>query len=118
MADREEPRYIALTPVKTERRADFESFIREVIVPAVEKARPDLAGRWQVLRPAETAAGGDENYALLFYGDATLEEWDLGTLLTAAYGEDDGHARLDEFQDFLSGEQLVGAFAGSAFQRA
>jgi hypothetical protein len=113
MADRETPRYIALTPVKADRRAEFESFVRDVIVPAVDKSRPDLRGLWEVLRPADTADGGDENYALLFYGDAALQDWDLPTLLTAAYGEEEGPRRFEELLQLLSGDQLVGGFSGS-----
>ena len=113
MAARETPRYIALTPVKTDRRADFESFLREVVVPAVDEVRPDLRDMWEALRPAETADGGDENYALLFYGEASLQDWDLPTLLTAAYGEEDGARRFEEFVQLLSGDQLVGGFSGN-----
>ena len=113
MDGRETPRYIALTPVKTDRRGDFETFLREVVAPAVDQVRPDLRGMWDVLRPAETADGGDENYALLFYGEASLQDWDLPTLLTAAYGEEDGRRRFEEFVELLSGDQLVGGFSGS-----
>jgi hypothetical protein len=113
MDGRETPRYIALTPVRADRRSAFESFIRDVVVPAVEQVRPDLRDKWEVLVPAQAADGGDENYALLFYGEATLQDWDLPTLLTAAYGEEDGPRRFEEFEQLLSGDQLVGGFSGS-----
>jgi len=69
-----------MTPVKADRQADFESFIGEVIDPAVQRVRPQLGPLWRVLRPAGPSEGA-ATYALLFYGDATLDDWDLGARL-------------------------------------
>jgi hypothetical protein len=114
VATRDAARWILLTPVKPNSQAEFEGFIRDVIVPAVKQIRPHLMGMWQTLRPAEQGAQDELTmYGLLFYGDAPLSDWDRETLLVEAYGAEEG-TRLDrEFEGFLAGEQQVHAFSGA-----
>jgi hypothetical protein len=114
MATRPEAaRFLALTPVKADRRGDFESFLREVVTPAVSQTRPELAQQWQALSPEVDDPDGTAVYALLFYGDAPLEDWDVGDLLLEAYGEEAGRQRMEQFESFLSGEQQVHAFVSA-----
>jgi hypothetical protein len=110
MATRETPRYIAVNPVKASRRSEFETFLREVVVPAVEKVRPEDGDLWDALRPAGSADGG---HVFVFYGDDSLDDWSLDALLRGAYGDEEGSARMEEFEQFLDGEQVVYEFAGS-----
>jgi len=104
-----------MTPVKADRQADFESFIGEVIDPAVQRVRPQLGPLWRVLRPAGPSEGA-ATYALLFYGDATLDDWDLGALFDEAYGSEEGSRRGEEFMSFLVGEQAVHEFSSGLSQ--
>ena len=106
MTTGELPRVIVTTPIKAGREADFETFVRDVIVPASRQARPDLADQWQVLRPAtEQPSDAARAYVFFFYGDGPLEDWDLSTLFTAAYGEDAADVRVQEFGDLIDGAQ-------------
>ncbi len=109
----ETPRYLAPTPVKRGREEEFESFIRDVIVPAVRLARPDLADQWQALRPSNDQ-GHDEtrSYVFVFYGHAPIEDWDLDTLLPAALGQDEGTRRSKQFNEFVDGEQILYSLDG------
>jgi hypothetical protein len=111
MAAHEVPRFIAVTRVQADRQADFEAFIHEVVDPAVEKVRPELGPMWQTLRPT-AATDGVAVYFLLFRGDASLDDWDLESLLTEAYGAEEGPRREQEFEAFLAGEQDVYEFSG------
>ena len=107
---RDAARLIAITPVKRDRREDFEQFVQGVIVPAVNQTAPHLSQMWQTLRPSEDNEGCD--YVFVFYGDAPLDEWDLERLLLAAYGDADGHTHMQHFLELLSGEQQVLSFSG------
>lgn len=110
-ASRDAARYIAINPIKRERYQEFEQFINEVIVPVVERARPQLAGMWQTLRPADT--GEDPvTYAFLFYGDTSLQDWDLDPLFSEVYGDEEGARYSQKLNSFFAGEQQVYAFSG------
>lgn len=45
MAMTSSPRYVLATHVKAGRDDDFETFMREVVVPAEVQARPHLVGK-------------------------------------------------------------------------
>jgi hypothetical protein len=109
----EAARFVALTPVRGDRRRDFEEFLREVVIPAVTQTRPEMAQQWQALSPEADDPDGTAVYAFLFYGDAPFEDWDLGALLLEAYGEEAGRQRMEQFESFLDGEQQVHAFVGA-----
>jgi hypothetical protein len=112
MPTTEVPRFIAITPVKADRQTDFESFVSNVVVPAVRTARPELDGLWSVLRPVGTMTDGVAAYAFLFHGEPGLDDWELSTLLTEAYGDVDGPRRLAELEELLAAEQEVHEFSG------
>ncbi len=112
MSTIEVPRFVAITPVKADRQTDFESFVSNVVAPAVRKAHPELDGLWRVLRPVGATADGVAAYAILFHGEPSLDDWDLGTLLTEAYGDEDGPRRMAELEELLAAEQEVHEFSG------
>ena len=103
--------HIAITPVKPDRQEDFERFIRDVIVPAVRDRRPDLVGSWQTLRPADTE-GGSANYAFVFYGDFTADDWDLEPVFESAYGAEQGQRYIEQFAEMLVSDQQMISFSG------
>ena len=101
-------RFICPTYVKPERAQDFEEFINEVVAPAVRKYHPELVDDFTMQRPAADAPGGAENaYVLLFYGDHSLDAWDVKALLTEAHGPEEAQRLDDQFEDMMAGEQLV-----------
>jgi len=55
---------------------------------AVRAQRPDLDGCWRVMRSSGPA---DEvvTYAFILEGGSLAEDWDLGVLLPAHYGEEE-----------------------------
>jgi hypothetical protein len=111
---RDVPRFIAINHIKAGQEQAFETFIRDVVVPAVRQARPHLADQWQTLRPSEEqpADSSWRTYIVLFYGERPLDDWDLAPMLKEVHGEDEG-ARLDEqFADFYETDQVVYAVSG------
>lgn len=67
-----------------ERADDFEDWLRTTVVPAVRKHRPELQGRWEVLRAAEEEDGTVIFTFILRGGDAS--DWNLEPLLDQALG--------------------------------
>jgi hypothetical protein len=105
-------RWIVLTPVKPDRRADFEAFVQEVIVPTIRQVRPEAMDLWQTLRPAPPEEDGPAVYAFVFFGDHPVEYWYLRPVFDEAYGGEEA-ARLDEqLDEMLAGEQQVLSFSG------
>jgi hypothetical protein len=122
-AQREVPRFMALTRVKPGRADEFETFLREVVAPAIAQARPHASGLWQTLIPDASnelsnidaegvAAAPTGTYVFVFYGDLSLAEWDLGPLFTEVHGEEQGNNLARQFEDFVEGDQVVLQFSG------
>jgi hypothetical protein len=78
--------HVVLHPVQADRAEDFERFLTDVVAPAVRTQRPDLDQRWRVMRSAE-AANGVVTFAFLLEGGSLTEDWELGVVLPAHYGE-------------------------------
>lgn len=107
------PRFIAINRVRKGKEQEFEDFLRDKAAPAVQRVQPHLADMWEVLRPAhDQGSDGTAAYVFLFYGDAPLEEWDLGGLLTEAYGEEEATRLGEKWLQLLEGEQSIHHLGG------
>jgi hypothetical protein len=84
----EQPTHIYLNPVASERAEEFERFVVEVVVPAIRSVRPDLEGRWHLLKPVEPDPSDASicTYAFVFDGGSLEDDWELDKLLPAHYG--------------------------------
>ena len=115
MAMASSPRYVLATRVKAGRDDDFETFMREVVVPAGARARPHLVGRWQLMRPAaEQPDGGTRAWLMFFQGPSDLDDWNLEPLFDEAYGVDASREHMQYFEDMVEGEQTVYALDGES----
>ena len=85
--------HLYLNPIRTDRVAAFEEFLVKV-QQAVEAQRPDLEGRWRVLKSTETL--DVTTYAFIFDGGDLEADWDLRTLMPAHYGADTADRLLSE----------------------
>jgi hypothetical protein len=92
----QEPLHLGLNPVRTERAEEFERFLADVVAPAVRAQRPDLDGRWRVLRSNESS-GGVTTYVFMLEGGSLATDWELDVLLPAHYGEEEAHRLMGEW---------------------
>ena len=106
-------RFIAVNRVKQGREQEFETFLRDTVAPAVEQRRPHLTDMWEVLRPAQDQdTDGTAAYVFLFYGEAPLEDWELGRLFAEAYGDEDANRLGEQWSQLLDGEQGIHYLGG------
>lgn len=97
-------RMIVRSEVATDSAGDFEKLLSDKVIPAVDRARKDLAERWQVYR------GEDQDdravFVFLLEGDDPAQ-WELGPVLTDALGSEEGREVLEQFERLLLQEQQV-----------
>jgi hypothetical protein len=94
---------IAINRVRAERADDFEEFLRAVVVPATRAHRPDLEGRWRVLR-AGAAEDGVVVFAFVCEGGVPTD-WEMRPILEASLGVDGADAALRRFGELLTQRQ-------------
>lgn len=88
--------HLGLNPVRSDRAEDFERFLAEVVTPAVRAQRPDLDGRWRVMR--SSAPSGDVlTYLFMLEGGSLAEDWELGVLLPAHYGDEEADRLIGDW---------------------
>src|SRR3954463_11515469 len=97
------PTLIAINAVLADRVGDFEEWLRSVVVPAIRNQRPDLDGRWRVLRATE-ADDDAVGFAFVCEG-GTPEDWDLRPYLEKALGSAEADRALERFDGMLRGGQ-------------
>jgi hypothetical protein len=90
--------HIVLHPVREDRVADFEHFLTQVVAPAVRVQRPDLEGRWQVLR-STAPSDGTVTYGFLLQGGSLSDDWELDLVLLAHYGQEEADRLVAEWTE-------------------
>jgi hypothetical protein len=99
---------IAINAVLADRVGEFEEWLRSVVVPAVRHQRPDLDGRWQVLRATE---GDDGTVVFAFVCEGGVpEDWDLRPYLEKSLGAAEADRALERFDGMLRGGQQAWFF--------
>jgi hypothetical protein len=88
--------HLGLNPVRSDRVEEFERFLSRVVVPAVRAVRPDLEGRWRVMRTT-VPSDGVVTYAFMLEGGSLAEDWELGVLLPAHFGEEEADRLIREW---------------------
>jgi len=94
---------IAINHVPVDRAEEFESWLRSVVVPAMREQRPDLEGRWRVLR----TTGADDSVVVFAFvcEGGTSSDWELDPLLENALGPQGAEQALQDFAGMLLKEQ-------------
>jgi prophage antirepressor-like protein len=98
-----QPTLIAINAVIAERADDFEDWLRTIVVPAVRKHRPELQGRWEVLRATEQE-DGTATFVFIFHG-GDASEWSLEALLTQALGAEGSQRAMADMTGMMKREQ-------------
>jgi hypothetical protein len=88
--------HLVLNPVQADRAEEFERFLAEVVAPAVRAQRPDLDGRWQVLRAIEPS-DSVVTYCFIFDGGSLAQDWELDVLLPAHYGKEEADRMIRDW---------------------
>lgn len=88
--------HLGLNPVRSDRTEDFERFLVEVVQPAMRAQRPDLDGRWRVMR-ASWPSADVVTYAFMFEGGILAEDWELNVLLPAHYGKSEADRLISDW---------------------
>ena len=88
--------HLGLNPVRSDRTEDFERFLAEVVVPAVRAQRPDLDGRWRVMRTSQPS-GNVVTYVFMLEGGSLAEDWELNVLLPAHFGKEEADRLLGDW---------------------
>ena len=111
--------HLGLNPVRADRAEDFERFLSEIVVPAVRAQRPDLDGRWRVMR-SSGLSDDVVTYAFMLEGGSLEEDWELGVLLPAHYGQEEAERLFNEwvetFAPLDAWAQATAASGGEANQ--
>jgi hypothetical protein len=113
MAEVDDRRHIYLTPVRAERADEFESWLRQVLTPAVRKSRPDTEARVQTLRATEESDGVVYFVFVAQGGDDA--EWDIRPLLEEALGSAAAASETKAWDSMLQGDQVGGTFRTLVF---
>jgi hypothetical protein len=90
--------HIYVTPVAADRADDFDRFLREVVIPAVDARRPELSGRWRALRPSAPDDGA-LTYVFLFDGGDLESDWDLGPVFEEHFGKQQAERYFQQWDD-------------------
>jgi hypothetical protein len=90
--------HIVLHPVQADRADDFERFLTDVVVPAVQAQRPELDQRWRAMRSAE-AENGVVTFVFLLEGGSLPEDWELDLILPAHFGEAEAARLVGEWTE-------------------
>ncbi len=109
------PTLIAINAVLADRVGEFEEWLRSVVVPAIRTQRPDLDGRWRVLRATDDD-DGTVVFAFVCEGGSP-EDWDLRPYLEKALGATDADRALERFASMLRGGQQAWFFEPSGFDQ-
>jgi hypothetical protein len=99
---------IAINAVLADRVDEFEEWLGSVVVPAIREQRPDLDGRWRVLR-ATDPDDGTVVFAFVCEGGVP-DDWDLRPYLEQALGASEAERALERFDSMLEGEQKAWFF--------
>ncbi|MBO2032208.1 hypothetical protein J4D99_12495 [Siccationidurans ginsengisoli] len=102
--------WVVLTPVKADKRAQYERFINEIFWPCAAKvgtADQQAFRHTRVLNPTKPQADG--TYVYLFIMDPVQKgsDYDVENLLKKAYGAEKATAYYKLYTESMAGEQKV-----------
>lgn len=92
---------IIINPVKEDKVAQFENFYQNYLVPAGVKTSPQVKATVRLQKPV--AKGKDGVYTYVFFMDPYVEtfDYDMGNVLSAAYGEEKAKEYFKMYMDCL-----------------
>ena len=107
--------FLILNPVKAARATEFEVFVRDVLQPAVQAHRPEIAKKVRLWKASDPEPGEALIiFAFVAEGIPSWEDLDLLPSFTAHYGETEAEELLETFGSFfVQGGEWAAAWAAA-----
>lgn len=105
--------WVVLTPIKADKRTEFEHFVQEIVVPAVKRIAPDVYHHVRALYPTHPEADGTYTYAFLMDPWLPDASYDFALLFRQAYTEDETQAYLRLWEEVQAVPQRIYEFVQS-----
>ena len=111
VAQQGQPVWVVVHQVKADRRSDFENFVRNTLVPAIDQSKAGNAQAVQHTRfliPGEPEPDG--SYRYMFVMDPVIEgvDYSIENMMIDKYGEEKGKAIVEELSSMMAGPyQLI-----------
>src|SRR3954447_26450028 len=109
--------HLVLHPVRADRADEFERFINEVVRPAVAAQRPHLDDGWKVMR-SSAPSDGVVTYAFMLEDGSPTEDWNLGVVLPAHYGDEEADRLIADWAETFAPLDSWAQAAASAGREA
>jgi len=106
---------VVLTPIKADKRAEFEHFIQDILVLAVTRIAPDIHRQVRALYPTHPEADGTYIYAFLMDPWLPDVSYDFAVLFRQAYTEEETQAHLRLWAEVQAAPQWVHEFVQSSW---
>ena len=107
--------WVVLTPIKADKRADFEHFVQDIVLPAVKRIAPDIYRQVRVLYPTQVDADGAYTYAFLMDPLIPDRSYQFAILFRQAYTEDETQTYLRIWEEVQAAPQTVHEFVQSSW---
>jgi hypothetical protein len=96
--------FLIFNPVRAEAADGFETYVRDVLGPAVASHEPEMLDKVELWRASEPEPGdaGIIVYAFLARGVSSWEELELEPAFRSHYGEEEAEKALEQFGKFFA----------------
>lgn len=97
---------LVVTDIKNEKKADYESWIKDVLYAALYKSQNPMkkdqlkVTRW--MRPVRQNADSTWTYAFIMDPAIPKTDYDIPTFLKQEYGEEKGNRYANQYETFLA----------------
>lgn len=105
VAQQGQPVWVVVHKVKAERRQDFENFVRNTLIPAIDQNKPEMGmamRHTRFLTPSDPEADG--SYPYMFVMDPVIEGADyiIENMIIEKYGEEQGSVIVKDFSEMMA----------------
>lgn len=107
--------WVVLTPIRADKRAAFEQFVQEIVVPAVRRIAPAVYRQVRALYPTQPDTDGAYTYAFLMDPLLPDASYDFAVLFRQAYTEEETQAYLRLWKEVQAAPQRVCEFVQSSW---
>ncbi len=107
--------WVVLTPIKADKRAEFEHFVQDIVAPALRQIAPAVYRQVRALYPTQANADGSYTYAFLMDPWIADAPYHFTVLFRQVYTEEETQAYLRRWEDVQAAPQTVHEFVQSGW---